>query len=152
MPFDPRRYFEKVERLLNSDHHIGSFSRNGPKISPNLENWSIIAWRETVEFLSGHKLDFSDNYRSLAGQVMRSFRFHFGDEHGRLVFRFDNHGRHVHCDAPCHLHIPDSHIPSEDVIEDGDKRLNGLSLIGVDFLVVHKLIHRFFKSGELPWL
>lgn len=137
-----------MENLLGNAYNISVHPTSGPKIIDDFDSWPVITWSDSIEFLDGHRLEFSDNYsRGLTRQVKREFSFHFMDPNRNCIFRFTTHGQELPDGAPCQLRIG----PLEELATEGDPRLRGYSLTNVNFLVVFRLIHRYLEGHGLPW-
>lgn len=64
----------------------------------------------------------------------------------KAIFRFCTHGLPIQGDQPAHLHDA-----SGETIEEGDARLGGQSLVGIDFLLFFKYVCSYMEGNRLPW-
>lgn len=144
--FDAQAHFELVNGVLSTDRGRFEIEENELRVETDWDNWSIITWRATIRFSAGHVLAVAEMYkRDSDGSIGNSFGYHLMDDQKQCIFRFDTHGECVAIGEPCHVHL------GEELFENGDPRLCGYSLQGVDFFEAYKLSHMVFKSERLPW-
>jgi len=80
-----------------------------------------------ILFIDGSALEFLEYIK---GKITLKYRFHYIDEKGILVFRYDNAPHHEVSSFPDHKHISEGVIASSpqellDIIEEIEKNLSG---------------------------
>jgi hypothetical protein len=148
--FDAEEYFAQVEKRLRSCRGA-KIDPYGPKVTPveSWEKWEAIVWRAHICWEGqGEVLEVVDAWsRRRKKRVMHDFSYHFMCSDGSCIFRLDTHGHEIPYDGPCHIHIG----PGEEAFEDGDVRLKGLTLAGLNFLDAFGWVHKYLKAKKLPW-
>ncbi len=145
--FDAQAHFALIERVLATDQGRFAIETKGVIVEKSWQNWYVIQWRATIRFLSGHELEVLELYRRTADSILKSVSYHFMDDVGKCIFRFDTHGHEVALATPCHIHLGET----EETFENGHGRLCGFSLETVDFLEAFRLAHSKINSNRLPW-
>jgi hypothetical protein len=147
--FDAETYFDTAlralascERKLNAD-----IVSRGVAVQGSWHSWELIVWRVTITFTSGHVLEILESHeKKMRIKHYRKAKYHFMDADRKCIFRVDTHKDSIPFDDPCHLHFGE-----HETIEDGDPRLRGQSLIGIDFLTVFSWVHQYLEGKPLIW-
>lgn len=148
-PLNPQKYFDLLEQAITSSHFILEYKTEGPTARPNspdwIKRWSSIMWRGDFIFHSQHTgLAFEQYLRNSDGSIEKKLAYRLLDSNGEIMFRMDTHGRPIPYNFPCHLH------QGSKTVKDGDKRLDGVSLLTFDFLDFWSLAQDHVEKGSLP--
>jgi hypothetical protein len=146
--FEAAQYMQLVEAVLWSSRRRLTVATDGFHVFGSLPNWTVITWKASVTFDSGHELEIYERYNKDAdGKMLFGFNYHFMDGAKNCIFRFDTHGYEFPFGEPCHVHLGADEV----TMENGDGRLCGFGLENIDFLAVFRLAYRQIKGRRLPW-
>ena len=128
----------RSENGLRRDIEYDSYSKQ----------WKLVTWRLEIDFPSGIRLEaFEAHRRGERGIHLRKIKYQLLTDEDELIFRIDCHGVAVPFDDCPHIDLPNG----ENRIEEGDFRLKQMSLRGLDFITMIKLVNEFLNTGRLPW-
>ena len=146
---DPRRYFQTFTNTVNSCRLMANRNLEGPQVIHSWEHWQLITIELNCTFFSGERLEVFEGYsrKNLRRAPLRNLDYQFMRPNGATIFRIDTHGADIRPDQACHLHLDDE----PNTIDDGDARLNGFSLIDVDFLTVFATVFDHLEGRRFPW-
>jgi hypothetical protein len=147
---DPRRYFQTFTNTVDSCKHIKTKTMEGPHALPSWEDWTLLTMQMKCKFYSGERLEVIEDYvrKSPTNPILINQAYQFMESSGRdLIFRIDTHGQLVPPTESCHIHIG----AGTDRIQDGDHRLNGFALQGINFPKVFHLIFEYLEDRKFPW-
>jgi len=147
--FDAEHYFETALQTLASCESYVEIDSRGVEIQgSSWHAWDVIVWRATVTFATGHVLEILESHeKKMKIKHYRKVKYQFMDPDHKCIFRVDTHKTSIPFDESCHLHIGED----EAVIEEGDPRLQGVSLIGIDFLTISSWVHQHLDGKLLIW-
>jgi hypothetical protein len=101
------------------------------------------------KFHSGERLEVFEGYsrKNLKKSIQKNLSYQFMQADGSLIFRIDTHGIEISPEGACHLHIDGE----QDLVLEGNARLNGFSLRDVNFLTVFPIVYDRVEGRALPW-
>lgn len=146
--FEPHRakeYFDRAMCAIQSCNECSRVEGLPATFEPNADFWEVIRWRLKITFYGGDSLAIMELHEKQGQSHLRSVSYHLMNNQNECVFRIDNHGKLHPASAPLHIHI------GQDMIEDGDPRLNGLSLHRIGFMEVFGWTHQHLHGKQLPW-
>jgi hypothetical protein len=148
--FNPEEYFAHVERALNQWDHYRDETGLDLKIKRDgfTCQWELIIWRFDVRFPDGRRLDALETHkRGNNRQHLRKIKYQLRFPNGDLIFRVDCHQNAIPYDECPHIDLPNG-APR---IDEGDPRLDGRSLRGMDFLRMIEWVNELLEKERLPW-
>jgi len=146
--FDAQSYFENALRALASCESYAEIVSSGVQVQEKWHSWELILWRVTITFASGEVFEiFESHEKRMKIGHYRKVKYHFMNAGHECIFRVDTHSGAIPFDDPCHLHVG----ADETVIEEGDPRLHGQSLVGVNFLTILSWVNQHMDGRPFIW-
>lgn len=146
---DPQKYLQTFANTVASCGLISDLTFEAPHISRSWEQWQIITVGLKCKFHSGERLEVFEGYsrKNLKKSIQKNLSYQFMQADGSLIFRIDTHGIEISPEGACHLHIDGE----QDLVLEGNARLNGFSLRDVNFLTVFPIVYDRVEGRALPW-